>query len=92
VGTVVKITCTNDWFGGTITFLSPVTFVLPKQLYESLSAVAVLIFNHCGLRTPATVVVFYLLLLIRVKAKVNFTQEQAMKAQRGSSDILLLFL
>jgi hypothetical protein len=83
VGTAVKIKCTIDWFGGTITLLSPVTFVLPKQLYESLSTVAVLIFNHCGLRTPVTVVVFSLLLLIRVKSKVNFNQEQAMKAQRG---------
>jgi len=29
--------------------------------------------------------------LLKVKVKVNFTPEQAMKAQRGSRDIALLF-
>jgi hypothetical protein len=92
VGTVLKIRCTHDWFGGTIAFLSPVMFVLPKQPHESLSTIAVPVVNHCDLRTPVTIVVFYLLLLIRVKDTVNFTLEQAMKAQRGSRDIVLLFL
>jgi hypothetical protein len=92
VGTVLKIRCTHGWVGGTITFLSPVMFVLPKQLHESLSTIAVPIVNHCDLCTPITVVVFYILLLIRVKNKVNSTLEQAMKAQRGSRDIVLLFL
>ena len=67
MGTVVKIKCTHDWFGGTITFLSPVAFVLPKQLYESLSTIAVPTVNHCDLRPPVTIVMFYLLLLISVK-------------------------
>ena len=75
MGTVVKIKCTHDWFGGTITFFSPVMFVLPMQLYESLSKIAVPIGNHCDLHTPVTIVVFYLLLLIRVKNKVNCTLE-----------------
>jgi hypothetical protein len=51
------------------------TFVFPKQLYESLSTIAVPIVNHHDLRTPVTIVVFYLLLLIRVKNKVNCTLE-----------------
>jgi hypothetical protein len=75
VGTVVKIKCTHDWFGCTITFSSPVTFVLTKQLYESLSTIAVPIVNHRDLHTSVTIVVFHLLLLIRVKNKVNCTLE-----------------
>ena len=58
MGTVVKIKCTHDWFGGTITILSPVAFVLPKELYESLSTIAVPIVNRCDLCTPVTIVVF----------------------------------
>jgi len=92
VGIVVKIKCTRNCFGGTITFLSPVTFVLSKQLYEILSTIAVPIVIHCDLRTPVTSVVFYLLLQIRAKNKVNCTLEKAMKAQRGIRNIVLLFL
>lgn len=92
MGIVVRINCTNYWFNVTITFLSPVMFVLPKQLYESFSTIVLPNVNHCNLRTTVTEIVLYVLLLIRVKSKVNFTLKQAMKVQRVSRDIVLLFL
>jgi hypothetical protein len=46
----------HDWFGGTVMFLCPMTFVLPKKLYESLSTIAVPVVNHCDLRTPVTAI------------------------------------